>query len=182
MSDEKKTDVAFEWLKTARKEMENPEYGATLKGTKENWYKRASDMTLRTLPGFLAELAEHRHDYNSIVYAVAAAALAASHALDQSPNGDITGFQAGVVFWEFYGEWLHERGPARIVKFEDMLFPQYESRFQKTITSDTWKWIQEEAAKKLSEQNGPIHGDVENHWRSIVAGCVPFGYVVSDER
>src|SRR5271155_3953983 len=69
-----------------RKEMDKPEYDGKLKATREDWYRRARDraMTLRTLPGFLAELAEYQHDYNSIVYAVAAAAHAAARAFDRS--------------------------------------------------------------------------------------------------
>lgn len=166
-----------------RAEMDKPEYSDKLKATKESWYARARDraMTLKALPGFLAELAEHSHDYNSIVYAVAAAALAAARALDRSPNGGITSFQAGAVFWEFYAEWLSESGPCRMVKFENMLYPQYESSFGKAITPDTWKWLRQEAAKKLAE-HGTAHGTVADHWRSIVAGTVPFGFIVSDER
>lgn len=164
-------------------EMEKPDYGDKLKARKDEWYCRANDrsMTLRSLPGFLAELAESEHDYNSIVYAVAAAAIAAARALDRSPNGGITGFQAGDVFWEFFGEWMHKRGkPARLVSYENMLFPQYEDNFAKTITPDTWKWLQEEARKNLAEAPS-AHGDVADHWRAIVSGAVPFGYVVSSD-
>lgn len=163
-----------------RANMERPEYSDELKATREGWYARARDraMTLKSLPGFLAELAEHRHDYNTIVHAVAAAALAAARALDRSPNGGITGFQAGAVFWEFYSEWLSEKGPCRMVKYEHMLYPQYDTEFEKTITPDTWKWLQQEAAKKLTE-SGPVHGEVSNHWRSIVAGTVPFGFRIT---
>jgi hypothetical protein len=168
-----------------RAEMEKPDYGAKLTGTKDAWYEMARDrsMTLKTLPGFLAQLAEHPHDYNTIVYAVAAAALAAARALDRTPNGGITGFQAGAVFWEFYGEWLHESGkPARMVKYDGMLYPQYESQFARTITPDTWKWLQAEAAKNVAAHSGDAHGEIVAHWQSIVDGRVPFGFTVSDER
>jgi hypothetical protein len=166
-----------------RAEMDKPEYNDKLKATKDAWYSRARDkaMTLKSLPGFLAELAEHSHDYNTVVYAVAAAALAAARALDRTPHGGITGFQAGGVFWEFYSEWLSEKGPCKMVKYENMLYPQYASSFGKTVTSDTWKWLRQEAAKHLSEQPN-AHGAVVDHWRSIVAGTVPFGFCVSDER
>jgi hypothetical protein len=164
-----------------RAEMEKPEYDAKLTATREGWYGRARGVTLKTLHGFLAELAEFPHDYNTIVYATAAAALAAACALDKSPNGGITGFQAGAVFWEFFGEWMHERGkPARMVRYENMLFPQYEDHFQKTITPSTWKWLQEQAKKNLAESGHAAPG-IRAHWENIVDGRVPFGYSVKDD-
>lgn len=67
------------------------------------------------------------------------------------------------------------------MKYEELLYPQYESHFAKTIRTDTWNWLRQEAAKKLAER-GEVHSAVADHWRSIVAGTVPFGFVVSDER
>lgn len=132
--------------------MKKEEDNTELFAMRDGWYKESSEQTLKTLPGFLSKLAEHPHDYNTIVYALAAAALGAARALDRTPNGGITGFQAGAVFWEFYGEWMHQKNkPARIVKYEDMLVPQNESKF-KTITQKTWEWLYEAASKNLREK------------------------------
>jgi hypothetical protein len=163
-----------------REEMEKPEYNAKIAELKESWYARARTMTPKELPEFFDALAGYKHDYNTVVYAVAAVAIAAAWAMDKTPNGGITGFQAGAVFWEFYGQWLGEKGkPARIVKFQDMLYPQYEESFEKTITPETWKWLHGEAQKKLQEQDGASKA-VLDHWRSIAEGVVPFGYSVKE--
>jgi hypothetical protein len=72
------------------------------KEIKEGWKKKAYEVTTDTLPEFLKELSEHyRHDYGTICYALASAAVAAASAMDKSEQGGITGFQAGHVMWQF---------------------------------------------------------------------------------
>ena len=146
----------------------------------EAWYEEAAKCTLETLPGFLIKLTtEFKHDYGTICHAVAAAAVAAAWAVEHSPAGGITGFQGGAVMWEFIKHWNHlEDKPLRLVDFSHMLYPQYESHFQKTITPDTWKWLQEEARKNLGEKGG--HKEVREHWKMIAMGVVPFGYEVKE--
>jgi hypothetical protein len=61
-----------------------------------------------------------------------------------------------------------------------MLYPQYDYKFEKTISTDTWHALQEEAKKNLVERDP--HPNVKAHWESIVEGKIPFGYVISDER
>ena len=145
------------------------------------WYERASDqaMTLETLPAFLKELAEHPHDYNTICYAITAGAVATCWALNRTPNGGITGFQAGAIMWEFMDAWNGVKAPARLLKFEDALFPQYADKFT-TISRDTWKWLQEEAGKRLDAKEDLVAASVVAHWKSIRDGQVPFGLKVSD--
>ena len=69
------------------------------------WYAQAADkaMTLETLPAFLKELAEYKHDYNTICYALTAGAIATAWALNRTPNGGITGFQAGAIMVRRFG-------------------------------------------------------------------------------
>ena len=90
-------------------------------------YEEARAQTVATLPEFVRKLTEdYSHDYGTICHAIAAAALAAAHAVDHSPAGGITGFQSGCIMWEFIQEWQHLRGkPLRLTNYEDMLFPQY---------------------------------------------------------
>lgn len=147
----------------------------------EGWHKELDKINLKTLPKFLKSLTEnYEHDYGTICHAVAVAAVAAAKAVNRSPQGGITGFQAGAVFWEFYRRWLHEEGPARLVKYEQMLYPQNASQFAKVIDKGTWKWMQEQA-KKRDADNAQAHPKVRAHWKSIAAGKVPFGYSVSKE-
>lgn len=142
------------------------------------WDAETNEVTLETLPQFLKKLTEdYEHDYGTICHAVAVAAVAAAKAVNRSEQGGITGFQAGAIFWEFRKRWLMEDGPARMLKYDDMLFPQYEDRFAKTVSASTWKWLQDEAKKNLAEkpQSAPR---IRAHWQSIVDGKPPFGYAV----
>lgn len=144
----------------------------------ELWYKEAHEQTLETLPEFIRHLLEdYGHDYGTICHALAAGAVATSSAMDRSPQGGITGFQAGAIMWEFMGNWNNVKPPAKLIRYENMLYPQYRSDFT-TISKDTWKWLQEEAPKRLLQFG--VHPAVERHWTDIANGIVPFGYGVKE--
>lgn len=149
----------------------------------KEWFAQAKTQTVETLADFCRHLMDdYQHDYGTVVHAVAACALAAAYAADRHSRGGITGFQGGFVMWDFIAEWqgLQDR-PLRLVQFENMLYPQYDDSFDKTITPDTWAWIQAEAKKRLDEGPSPVAGRVWEHWRSIaVDGVVPFGYRVAE--
>ena len=168
---------AEESTREMREEMDKPDYKEKFDTLVKEWEQEARKQTLKTLPGFLAKLAEHKHDYNSIVQAVAFAALGAACAMDHSPHGGITGFQAGGVFWEFYRAWLHEDGPVRLVKYQEMLWPQYEEQFGKTVSPSTLEWLQEKARKELAEI-GDRNAHYKKHMQDIVDGKLPWGYRV----
>lgn len=151
--------------------------------TIDAWYERANKVrTPEELGAFVQELVgEYRHDYGTVVHACAAAAVAAGHAVSGSnAGGGITGFQAGCVMWSFLSKWLHEDGPMRLVKYEEMLYPQYEESFQKTITTETATWLREQAQKKLAEFPEVGHSQVRSHLERVAEGHVPFGYTVRD--
>lgn len=146
----------------------------------EQWYVDAKEQTLESLPAFMAHLTgDYRHDYGTICHAVAACAIGAVWAANRSPQGGITGFQAGAIMWEFVQNWLGEKGPMTFIRFEEMLYPQYAHKFGQRLDSHTWGWLQAEAAKHFSE--GAMHPDVRDHCQSIVNGKVPFGWVVADD-
>lgn len=146
----------------------------------EAWYVEAKEVrTPEDLAAFATRMREdYQHDYGTICHAAAACAIAAAWCINRGPTGGITGFQAGAIFWEFYRYWLHEDGPARLIKYDDLLYPQYEYKFGKTIDKSTWEWVQAEARKKLDDDGDHAHVNVVRHWRSIVAGRVPFGLSV----
>ncbi len=144
------------------------------------WNTEARAQTLETLPGFLSKLAEREHDYGTICLAVTAAAVGAASAMDRSPRGGITGFQASIIFWEFFRAWMQEEGPVSLRRWEHMLFPQYADRFEKTIPRETWEWLQAEARKRIDRRT-QMHPDVKLHMADIAAGFVPFGYEVSHD-
>ena len=144
----------------------------------KDWYIEAKKQTLETLPEFLRKLTEdYEHDYGTICNAVIASALGAMWAVDHTPEGGITGFQASCITWGVIRQWQFSSNKCglRLLDYDNMLYPQYENRFEKTISEDTWKAIQKEAKKQLKE-NDKCHPDVKKHWESISAGNIPFGF------
>lgn len=147
----------------------------------EEMYEKSENIQPGEVDAFISEVMGQDLDYNTVVEAVAASALAAARAANRSLNGGITGFQAGYVMWRFIQKWMaYDNVPMRLINYSDLLYPQYEHKYEKTITPDTWKWLQEEAAKKLAEAPEWTHPNVNAHFQSIIDGTVPFGYTVSE--
>ena len=152
-------------------------------GHQNGWYKDAQQQTLETLPAFLKNLTEeYEHDYRTICHAVTAAGLAAMHAVNKTPQGQLTQFQVGSIAWEFWRHWLKEQSPIKMVKFRNMLYPEFEPLFEKTITAATWTYLQKEASIELgrAEHNPKYNRAWVDHWKSIAKGKVPFGFKVLD--
>jgi hypothetical protein len=122
------------------------------KGLKKEWLSRAKDMTIEKLPEFLRELTEdYSHDYGTICHAVSIAAQAAAWSVNHSKQGGITGFQAGAIMWEFIREWMYSSNKTglKIIDYDEFLFPQYQYEYEKTISSSTWKAIQQLAIDNM---------------------------------
>ena len=151
-------------------------------GTHRAWMEEAKTMTLDTLPEFLRKLThDYQHDYGTICHAIAAAAVAAAWAVEKSPQGGITGFQAGAVSWEMLKGWggitLGETG-SRLVNFDDLLFPQYAEKFR-SIPAEVWGKLQAEAERKVASAEDYVAPAVLDHWKSVAAGNVPFGLTIA---
>lgn len=147
---------------------------------KDQIYKKADKVKSKPdLNALLKEIVEFNHDYGTIVYGCMAAMKAAFNVVNNGPQGGITGFQAGCLGWECVREFLSIRGPAKLLDYENMLFPQYRSHFTKTISASIWRHLQSEAKKNLAEPRGV--SEVRAHWQSIVDGRVPFGYRVEED-
>lgn len=132
-------------------------------GIHNEWYEKLDDITMDNLQEFINHLVnDYTHDYGTICHAITAAGMAAMKAVNRSPEGGITGFQAGAIMWEFISRWMHIKGPAKLVEYEQMLFPQYKEKFQKVISKDTWQWLQEKA-RSLLEENDASADNVRNH-------------------
>jgi hypothetical protein len=143
------------------------------------WYEDAKKQTPETLSGFLQELASYNHDYESCIHFVAASAIAGAHAANSKVG--ITGFQAGGVMWEFIRNWSYTKNKTglQIIDFDNLLFPQYESRFTITLTETLWQCVRKEAKSLLSEKADACP-EVIKHWQSIVDGEIPFGLKIKD--
>jgi hypothetical protein len=149
------------------------------------WYAEAKKQTLETLPGFLNHLTnDFIHDYGTICHAVTAAAIGAAHAVNSSPEGGITGFQARCVMWSFIRKWMFENNQCglRVINYDNMLYPQYEKDFtEKTITKSQWDSLQKQAERMIAE-NKFAEPEALSHWEGIKKGRIPFGYTVKDEE
>lgn len=152
----------------------------------KEWFKEANKQTMETLPAFMSHVMnDYEHDYGTVCNAIAACAIAAAWAANTAPGarGGITGFQAGFVMWDFVRQWSYTSNKCglKMVDYDKMLYPQYEYRFEKTISKETWQAIQKRAAELLEESGDYAHDAVTEHWRSIASGNVPFGYKVVEE-
>ncbi|MCK5236919.1 MAG: hypothetical protein KAR06_08035 [Deltaproteobacteria bacterium] len=153
------------------------------------WYKEAGGMTMEGLDSFLYRLTEaYVHSYGTICHALTAGAIATMYAMDKTPQGGITGFQAGIITWDFIRRWKGwEDEPLKLTRYNDMLYPQYAREFQQTISPYTWEWLQRKARELMSERSqahpdtANAHHQVFSHWQSIADGQVPFGYTVRKE-
>lgn len=148
---------------------------------KELVEKRKDIHNVDELAAYLKDIEEnYNFGYGVAPRAVAQGALAAAWHLCSKMG--LTGFQAGVVMWDFVRDWnfrCNECG-LKIVDYDEMLFPQYDHKFAKTISSHTWRALQKKAKEKL-ENRPHAHPNVIAHWESIVRGEVPFGYSVTND-
>lgn len=150
----------------------------------DQWFMQAETQTLETLPEFINHLMnDYEHDYGTIVKATAAAMIATFNACDQSEQGGFTGSQAGFIPWfmmdKFWGESNVGR---RVIDFEQMLYPQYEYQFEKTMSPKFWNKLQEIAKEKMKEPVSNFHPVVREHISKIAAGQIPFGYTIKDKE
>lgn len=143
--------------------------------------KRKKIKSFDELAAFLKDVeTNYGNGYGEAPRTIAQAALAVAWHLADVYG--ITGFQAGFVMWDFIRDWSYSGNKCglKMIDFDDMLYPQYEDKFQKTIRRDVWDNLQNEAITRL-EETSYAHPDVIAHWESIVSGEVPFGYRVVED-
>lgn len=149
----------------------------------KEWFEEAKKIeTVEDLAKFVNHmLNDYNHDYGTCCYAVAACAVAGAW-LGASVQW-ITGFQAGLVMFEFIRHWTKEANKCglKLVDYDEFLFPQYEEKFDKTISKETWENIQKAARNNLEKEDDFVHPRVRAHWKKIVDGIVPFGYKVVEK-
>jgi hypothetical protein len=133
------------------------------------------------LTKYLKDIEENYNcGYGEAPRAIAQASLAVAWYL--SNKFGITGLQAGRVMWDFIRDWNYTGNKCglKIVDYDNMLFPQYDYKFEKTISQEVFSALQEEAKKKLETKEN-VHPEVLLHWTKIANGEVPFGYTVSND-
>lgn len=153
----------------------------------KEWFEQARKQTIETLTDFMNHvMGDYVHDYGTICHAVSACAIAAVYAANHHPSGGITVFQAFGVMWDIIRQlnFRFNKCGMKLVDYDDMLYPQYESNYDKTISPAAWKSLQEAAKEKIEEdekEGGFASPEVVQHWESIVNGTVPFGYKVKED-
>lgn len=150
---------------------------------KEIYAKAEQVKTVEDLTALLSEIENKNQDYGTIVYACMAAMKGAFNVVNRGKQGGITGFQAGCLGWECVHDFMMIKAPCRIVDYNNLLYPQYEGKFQKVISQETWNDIQEKARQNLSEwkDEAQVSPRVIEHWKKIKSGIVPFGFRVGEE-
>lgn len=145
---------------------------------------RIKEVTLDTLPAFIAEMLAEPKDYGTICLAIGFAAAATAWAVEKSPQGGITGFQAGAVGWEMLRQWgspgLGLTG-TRLLNYDHLLYPQHREDFT-CVSREVLDKVRERATDLLAEHSddrASVHPDVWAHWQRVSAGEVPFGLGVS---
>lgn len=143
--------------------------------------KRKEVKTFDDLIEFLRDVKDNYNiGYGDAPRAIAQAALGVAWFL--SGEFGITGFQAGCVTWDFIRDWSHTSNKTgmALVDYDNMLYPQYGYKFEKTIAPNIWECMVEEA-KKLLTDSPNAHPDVVAHWKSIADGNPPFGYTIEND-
>lgn len=145
---------------------------------KELQEKRKQIENFESLIEFLKDVKENYNTgYGEAPRAIAQASLAVCDFL--SRDFGITGFQASFVMWDFIidGWYWNNKCGLRMVNFDDMLYPQYDYKFAKTISAEQFEKIKEQAKENL-DKTKYAHPDVVKHWKSILDGKVPFGFTI----
>lgn len=145
-------------------------------GLHAEWYKQArKEMTNEEIAQFHEEIINsYGHDYGTICHAVAASTLA--HLNNLLYQNGMTGMQASFTTWKIIEDIFNVKIGAKLIKYDDMLYPQYEYKFnEKKLNKETFKLLQEKAENEL-ETNESLHPKVRAHMLSIVEGKIPFGY------
>ena len=136
--------------------------------------------TIDELAELIKEVEENfNYDYGVAPRSIGAVATVVANYLSRTMG--ITGYQAGFVMWDFilsYMKTSNECG-LKLIDWDEMLYPQYQYKYEKIIDRGTWNALQKQAAKNLEEADYAAREVIE-HWRSIVDGVVPFGYTVKD--
>lgn len=144
------------------------------------WYGKANSVDLGDLQDFIKGLCfNHKHSIESRAHAMAAGAIAGMMTTcNNIPGlGVLTNDEASVVARLFIKHCLNLKGHVDLIKYEDMLYPQYEYKFpDKTISPEVYEWLKQEASRLYGTKSGIP--EVRDHWADIIGGKVPFGYKV----
>ena len=137
-----------------------------MRDTKCPWPKSESELIR-----FIRNITKENDEYGKAVYCMSLASVATfqymSHILG------VTGFQASCADMDFLSR-TRNLEMWEILSYEDMLYPQYNYKFENVITRDVFNWMRNKAEINITS-HPDAHPDVITHWRNIVKGIVPLG-------
>jgi hypothetical protein len=133
---------------------------AEMRETKDPW-----PYTEKQLIEYIKSLTDRGHDYDTCVYALSLAALAAFNYVARKLG--VTGFQSSCADLDFLRRNRSIKGPFIILKGEDALYPQCDlmEKLEKALAE--WRpWLRKEAKKRLAE-GALAHPAVIAHWKEL---------------
>lgn len=151
-------------------------------GVHKQWKEMAEAVdTPEKLGEFVKALLErYEHDYGTIIHAIEAAMIAAFNAINKSPEGGITGFQASFLGWAMARKFLSlGKMGNRMWNYEHLLYPQFEKDFT-SIPQKIWDAIQKKAQENI-ENKVDAAPRVIAHWQTVARGVIPFGLKIDSE-
>ncbi len=153
----------------------------------ESMYARAHRVTSMSAAADLVLdlLNNYEHSMETIVHVVAVAAVAAATVVANGEQGKKLGMDQSVMAhnlatWKFIEEFGgFDDGPKRLLQYGQMLYPQTEKKFEKTIDKPTMAWL-ERKAKEILESGHELAPKVRLHLECVSVGIPPFGHVIEE--
>ena len=150
---------------------------------RDNMYKLAKQQTPETIGMFINDVMSMDDiDYGNVIDCIAACAIAGAAAADNHKNGGITGFQAGYVMWQFIRNYMYEHNKCglRMIDWDNMLYHQDESSFDKVIPQNVFERLQNQAKEEI--QIKWLSEKQKQHLQNIIDGIPPFGYSIKPKE
>jgi len=159
---------------------------------KEDWMEKAKTISnSKELEAFADRLVRHCSNefeidfYEESANSTSALAYAAIEMMARQYG--LSNFQISCIMWEIIDKLVLEKHDVgmQLVNYNNMLYPQYEYRFEKTISKECWEVMQKKAKELIeNDKTDPYvkaSSKVLEHWKKIAGGEVPFGYTVSNK-
>jgi len=134
------------------------------------------------LIGYIQELLNQEHDYNTSVYAASLATVATYNYMMRQIDGTV--FQASCADLDFLRRVRRINGPFMLITAEKALYPQYDTLKEvQRFLDECGPWLAEQANEKLEHNMDPAqrenHPNVDfsyvapvvwKHWQKLAKG------------
>lgn len=123
--------------------------------------------SLEEVAQYIKCLVDRKHDYDTCVYAMSMAAVAAFNYVARQLG--VTGFQASCADMDILSRTRRIK-VFSIINGEDALYPQYDlhAKLDKFL-EDIKPWLKEQAIEKLAKEKDFAHNAVIAHWEKLAS-------------